>query len=238
MRRESSLADEATVAGGRAREPDLSDLTVTKGRRQRKRRRTREDAEREILTAAHKVLDERPFREMTVETIMDRSILARSSFYVYFTDRHEVIVRLIGQIADEIQVFADRWLMGVNGKDDVRAALFGVADLYRRHGTVLRALADAASGDPELEEIHATLIRMLVDATQRGIAREKERGVNVVGNPFHTSRALVHMTESIANDAWGRPGENVETDEIIESLVHIWCWSIYGEPPKLGDSER
>ena len=60
----------------------------------RRRRRTPQIAEGEIIAAAEAFLRERPFREMTVDEVMRRTDLSRPSFYVYFTDRHQVRMRL------------------------------------------------------------------------------------------------------------------------------------------------
>ena len=56
--------------------------------RPRRRRRSPEVAEREIIAAAHGLLRERPFRELTVDEVMRRTELSRPSFYVHFRDRH------------------------------------------------------------------------------------------------------------------------------------------------------
>jgi len=173
---------------------------------------------------------------MTVETLMAGSVLARSSFYVYFSNREEVIRRLIAGIAEEVSEFAERWLVGVSGQQDIGAALAGVANLYRGHGRVLRALADASATDSEMEAIHAELIHMLVAATEQGIVREQERGASVVADPRQVARLLVTMTERIANDTWGRDADP-ESRGTLEALVHVWSWSIYGQPPALDEAQ-
>ena len=61
----------------------------------RRRRRSPESAEREILAAAESFLRERPFHEMTVDEVMARTTLSRPSFYVYFRDRNQLVIRLV-----------------------------------------------------------------------------------------------------------------------------------------------
>jgi TetR/AcrR family transcriptional regulator, ethionamide resistance regulator len=74
---------------------------VDEGRevRTRRRRRTPEVAEEEIVAAAESLLRELPFRELTVDEVMRRTGLSRPSFYVYFHDRHEPALRVCGQLA-------------------------------------------------------------------------------------------------------------------------------------------
>ena len=67
-----------------------------------RRRRSPESAEREILDAAEAFLRERPFRDLTVDEVMARTTLSRPSFYVYFRDRHQLAVRLVEGIGEEL----------------------------------------------------------------------------------------------------------------------------------------
>src|SRR5919197_3583520 len=68
----------------------------------RRRRRSREEAEREILDAAAELLRERPLHEVTVSAIMEQTTLSRKSFYVYFRDRYELLTRLFRPLRREL----------------------------------------------------------------------------------------------------------------------------------------
>jgi len=61
----------------------------------RRRRRTPEVAEAEIVGAAEALLRERSFRELTVDEVMRRTDLSRPSFYVYFRDRHHLMLKVV-----------------------------------------------------------------------------------------------------------------------------------------------
>src|SRR5436309_1374181 len=114
----------------------------------RRRRRTPEAAVREIIEAAEGLLRERPFRELTVDEVMRRTGLSRPSFYVYFRDRHELVLRLVQHIATELLAVANRWYEATGpGPEQLRDALEGVTSVWFQHGDVLRALADAAVED-------------------------------------------------------------------------------------------
>src|SRR6476620_8079680 len=111
----------------------------------RRRRRSPESAEREILAAAEAFLRERPFRDLTVDEVMGRTTLSRPSFYVYFRDRHHLAVRLVEGIGAELFEMSERWLECTGDpREDVQAALEGIGAVYAEHGQVLSAIADAA----------------------------------------------------------------------------------------------
>ena len=52
----------------------------------------------------------------------------------------------------------------------------GFVEVYASHGPVLRALADAATDDPEVERVYSGLVNEFVDVTTRHIEKEIEAG--------------------------------------------------------------
>ena len=94
--------------------------TADHDHRPRARRRSPESAEREILDAAESFLAERPFRDLSVDEVMARTTMSRPSFYVYFRDRHHLLVRLVEGIGRELFDGANIWLAG---DGDPRASL-------------------------------------------------------------------------------------------------------------------
>src|SRR5689334_20798885 len=145
----------------------------TERRRAPRRRRAPEVAEREIIAAAESFLRERPFRELTVDEVMRRTDLSRPSFYVYFRDRHQLVLRVVGQIRSELFAMSERWYRGEgDGRQLAREAAQGIVAVFAVHGRVLRALSDAAADDPEVEAAYEALVESFVVATARHIEAE------------------------------------------------------------------
>ena len=118
--------------------------------RQARRRRTPEAAQEEILEAAQEVFYERLGEGVTVSAIMDRTTLSRKSFYVYFRSLEELIVRLVARIRNDADAAITRFLSPDSDPiADGRAALRATAELYHRHGALIRALAESSRADPE-----------------------------------------------------------------------------------------
>jgi len=191
----------------------------------RRRRRSPEEAEREIIAAAASLLEERPFRELTVDEVMRRTGLSRPSFYVYFRDRHHLILRLVEQIGDELFDMSNRWFRGAqDGPAQLRAAVEGVVVVYLRHGPVMRALADAAADDPEVERVYQDLIEGFVTATCEHLKRELAAGRIDSIDPPSTAAALVWMNERYLYRTAGDPASR---DRAIETLSTVWIRTIY-----------
>ena len=132
-----------------------------------------EAAEREIVDAAEALLREKPFRELTVDDLMRRTGLSRPSFYVYFRDRHDLVLKVVEHIGGELFAMSERWYEGTgDGPALIREAIDGVVGVFAAHGPVLRALADAAADDPRVEAAYTALMQRFVDATARHIEDE------------------------------------------------------------------
>ena len=170
----------------------------------RRRRRTPEVAEREIIAAAEALLRERPFRELTVDEVMRRTDLSRPSFYVYFTDRHQLVLRVVEHLGAELFSMSERWLRGTGeGPQLAREALEGVVEVFAEHGPVMRALADAAADDPGVEEAYSAIVQGFVDATARHIEQEIAAGRILPLDADETAKALVWMMERYLNLSFG-----------------------------------
>ena len=194
----------------------------------RRRRRTPEAARREIIEAAQSLLRERPFRDLTVDEVMRRTGLSRPSFYVYFRDRHELVLRVVQHVSAELFTMANRWYQGVgSGVELQRQALEGVIGVYEEHGAVLRALADAAADDPEVESAWTGLIQSFIDATAQHIEREVRAGRVTAINPHETAKALIWMNERYLYLSYGAETP-VPREIVLDTLTTIWNRAVYG----------
>lgn len=197
-------------------------------------RRPRHDpreSEREILDAAEQLLREHPFRDLTVHAVMARTGLKRPAFYVHFRDRHDLALRVVDRIRDELLLVANRWFEGGETLADVRAALEGVAAVYVEHGPVLRALADASGSDATVEAAYRALVQGFIDATARRIRAEQASGRAVDTDADETARALVWLNESYLREALGR-APIADPSTVVDVIEHIWIATLYGRPPE------
>ena len=194
----------------------------------RRRRRTPEVAEQEIIAAAEALLRERPFRELTVDEVMRRTDLSRPSFYVYFRDRHHLVLRVVEHLGSELLEMSERWLRGTGeGPVIAREALNGIVAVYVEHGPVMRALADAATDDRDVEEAYGALVQTFIDATARHIDEEIAAGRILPLDGSETAKALVWMMERYLTLSLGR--EPLTPHEAVaDTLATIWTRVLYG----------
>jgi AcrR family transcriptional regulator len=190
----------------------------------RRRRRSPAEAEREILESAEHFLRRRPLRELTIDEVMAGTGLSRPAFYVYFRDRHDLVLRLIAEIGSELFEMADKWLKG----GDLRGGVEGVVAVYAKHGPVLRAISDAAVDDPDVEQAYHGLVQRFIDATADHI-RSEQRGGRAAGmTAKRTAAALVWMNERYLSMCLGG-SKPVRPREVADTLHQIWTRTLYLE---------
>ena len=194
----------------------------------RRRRRTPEVAEGEIVSAAEALLRERPFRDLTVDEVMRRTDLSRPSFYVYFRDRHHLVLKVVERLDAELRTMAARWYTGSgDGPALAREAIQGIVDVYTRNGPVLRALADAATDDREVERVYGEIVQSFVDVTTRHIESEVAAGRILELDAAETAKALVWMMERYLLLSLAREPA-VPAEMVANTLDTIWVRTLYG----------
>ncbi len=195
---------------------------------QRRPRHDPRETEREILDAAGTLLRERPFREFTVDEVMRRTELKRPAFYVHFRDRHDVALRVVEEIATALSDMTDRWLRSDDPSAGVRSALEGIAAVYVEHGSVMRAISDAAGSDERVEATYDGIVQGFVDATARHIRAQQETGeVPDDLDPDETGRALILLNERYLTAALGRHPQ-MDAEKVVDVLERIWISTLYG----------
>lgn len=194
---------------------------------ERRRRRTPEQAEREILDATEEFLRDRPFRDLTIDEVMDRTGLSRPSFYVYFRDRHHLALRLLEELAKQVYEESNPWLQGSGEpRDDMRAAIEGTVAALAQHGGMLRAISDAATEDAEVERAYRSMVEGFIDATAARIERDVRAGRAGPDDPGMLAAALVWMNERylLQNPV---PDTAEDKRRVSDALTRIWMCAIY-----------
>ncbi|HTX93619.1 MAG TPA: TetR/AcrR family transcriptional regulator [Mycobacterium sp.] len=143
--------------------------------REQGRQQRREQMERRLLDATERLMRKgASFTELSVDRLSSEAGISRASFYIYFEDKGHLLRRLAGQVFADLADSANRW-WGVAARrnpDDVRVAMAGIVESYRRHQPVLVALNEMAGYDP----VVGATYRNLLTAISGRVARVIEDG--------------------------------------------------------------
>jgi TetR/AcrR family transcriptional regulator, ethionamide resistance regulator len=203
-----------------------------------RRRRRPEEAEAEILDAAARLLRERTPDELSVSNVMEGTTLTRNAFYVYFSDRYELLARLVERLrADADATMAAFAEPDADPSPAGRDALAAAARLYAEHGELLLALSEASSHDPGAARAWSEFVAPSETIALERVREEMKRGNIRDIDPEATVRALVAMNRAcFFNELVGKPGADV--DAVVDALHDIWMRTLYLKPAEPAGRRR
>jgi AcrR family transcriptional regulator len=207
----------------------LSRKTNSPQGKPRRRRRKPEAAESEILGAAEQFLREFPLRDMTVDDIMSRTGLSRPSFYEYFRDRNQLVIKLAERLGGQNAAIVEKWFASDNPIEDLRPVTNETVELAVSHGHLLRALADAANSDHQVETTYRREMQTAIDKTAQRIRDDALRGLIKLEDidSQHLATALIFMNQAYLIETMGRRPQ-ADPKAVAETLIAIWTRVLYG----------
>ncbi|MHB1444764.1 MAG: TetR/AcrR family transcriptional regulator [Acidimicrobiales bacterium] len=193
-------------------------------------RQRRAATEQVILDATEALLADRVFRDLTIEEVMAHAGLSRTTFYRYFPDLEAVLLRQLVSAHAELGQAADLWLnLDADPRGGLLPAATALAEVFRRHGRLLLALADASAGSPDIEEAWHTAIQSFIAPVQERIEGLCRQGLCHLDDPTQTAVALVWMNERYLLETFGR-GQGVPIPVAAQTIASIWRRTLFGEP--------
>jgi AcrR family transcriptional regulator len=182
-----------------------------------------------VLDATEALLAEgTAYPELKVDRIAKRAGISRTAFYFYFRDKRELLMRLAGDVSQRLYAAGSAWASGGGDPaDELGQAIRGSAALYREHGNLLRALADAAATDDEIAKFWFGVLDRFVDRAQERIEEARAAGYPGTGDPRAMAFALCWMTERTFQQ---QPlvRDPLPQEDLLEALCGIWVRAIYG----------
>jgi TetR/AcrR family transcriptional regulator, ethionamide resistance regulator len=167
------------------------------------------------------------YADLSVEAIITAGGISRSTFYVYFDDKGDLLVAMAQDvIGDLLADGASWWELPVDGtREDLRKALRVPIDTYRKHRTILGAIAETAAYDPRAQQQQQNLIDQVVSALTTYIGDAQRAGVaDAHLDAARTAQWLIWMIERGLYQLVGTADDD-EVERQLDSLVEI-VWRV------------
>jgi AcrR family transcriptional regulator len=168
-------------------------------RSNRSRGDRRVEIRRRLLDAAEQLVEQgESYAELSVERLVGEAGVSRSTFYVYFQDKGDLLAAWFQEITAElVDVAADWWKLGADlNRDDVHAALDRIVRSYQRHTTLMAAVYDTASYDPMVRQLVDGMMGSNIGGLRKHIRQGQRDGfVDPTLQPAETAAWLMWMAE-------------------------------------------
>src|SRR4051794_31147396 len=175
----------------------------------------RDQIARRLLVAVETLLAEgETFTEVSVERLATEARISRSTFYVYFDDKGDLLEALTADVMTKVIDAAQAWweLPPDADRADVESAMRGIVAVYRDHATLMAAVVEASSYDARVRERFGELMAVsrrelaghIADGQKRGFVRPDVDAEPVAGWLTWMAERGLYQLVRLAGDEAGR----------------------------------
>jgi TetR/AcrR family transcriptional regulator, ethionamide resistance regulator len=151
--------------------------SVTRSRPKHRARRA--EATARVCAATESLLrDGESFTERGTERIAEAAGIARSTFYVHFEDKGDLLIRMATDATDELFAASDEWWDHDHsgGTAPLAAVILKLLRIYRRHAAVLGAVLEVGAYDESVAAFWRERIEGYAAYMRDKIADEQRAG--------------------------------------------------------------
>jgi AcrR family transcriptional regulator len=183
------------------------------------KRRVFEATER-LLASGH------TFTELSVERLCSEAGIARSTFYVHFEDKGDLVARLTEAVIEEFDAVSVP--MGNLGPhtdfQQARESIRAIIGVYAAHDLLMATIVETAAYDKRVRRVH----RAMMERTIAAIAETLEHPGGHVRQvpPYETAVALAWMIEHACHQM-ARGASSEELDRLAHAVASIYWNALF-----------
>lgn len=194
--------------------------------RREHQRSPRTGAEGRLVEATERLLAAgTPYIALSVEQLCSEAGVARSTFYVHFRDKGELVTRVASRMLDQLSAAAEAWWVPGAHRPELLVATRELVGVYSRHRAVMTALTETAAYDGELRVLHQAMIDRHAEPLAARIERGERDGEVRDLHTRETVVALVGMVQVACERLAGGDGEDL--DRLAETLTAITWHALF-----------
>lgn len=199
------------------------------------RAQRRDEARARLLRVVEHMLDEgESFTELSVERLVQAAGMSRSTFYVYFEDKGDLLHAWFSEINEEMITAAAPWwqIDGDSTRKDLRAVLERIVKTYRPHTTLMAATYDAAAYDPSVRELVEKTMSANIASLRKHISAGQKAGFIDSALPAPQTAAWLTWMAERGLHLLVRRASNAELESLIDAYTAI-VWNTLYAPARL-----
>lgn len=173
-----------------------------------------------LIEAALERFNDLGYHATRIEDIVGAAGASRSTFYLHFKGKIDVIHELIAVVAPEADaIFARLADLESPSWEDIRDTIAEFVEFYARHRKAMRAIEDAIAVDREAEAVYQPTISRFAEGLARHMAPEGDQGRE---DARLRATLLIVQLERFCFMWIVRGGWNLDRERTISSITDIW----------------
>ena len=169
------------------------------------------------------------FTELSVERLVAEAGIARSTFYVYFEDKGDLLRAWFAEITEELRDSAAAWwaLGAAPSLGEVRTALDGIVTTYRPHTVLMAAVYDAAAYDVSVRDLVSAMMGENAAGLRTHIRRGQREGFVDPELPAQETAAWLTWMAERGLHQLVRTASDAEVERLVDAYARIVWNTLY-----------
>lgn len=197
---------------------------------QGRRAQRRDEVRNQLLMIVERLLaDGEGFTEISVERLVQEAGISRSTFYVYFEDKGDLLTAWFAEIIEGIEDAAKPWwkLGGESTEEELRVVLDGIVRTYQPHTVLMAAMYDAAAYDPSVRDLVSGMMNGNAAALRKHIRAGQKQGFVDAGLPAAQTAAWLTWMAERGLHQLVRTASEAEVTKLVDAYTAIIWNSLY-----------
>ena len=182
----------------------------------------------DLLAAARTIFAERGYHETTVEDITRAAGVAKGTFYLYFTEKREIFLAIIGELLDAIKAIGtsvsdlapDEHPLAFLARSEQAAAR--LMEIFQENRALARlAYRESMGMDPALEAMLRDFYREVAEIEAHNIRVAQRIGLLRDCEPLLTAYAHIGMVERVLLTMLEQPELFPEPRSVIRQMMRL-----------------
>jgi len=168
------------------------------------------------------------FRSISVEALAREAGISRSSFYLHFKNKNELVAYSLQGVSEAITLAAVDWFEHPEtvSRDGLDVAVRGIIHAYEQHRTIMQAAIETAATDPAIGAAYRDTLRRLMQMN-RNTLRRAASGHSMHSNVTQeVSDVLLLMMERCSYQL-RLIDDPAQRERIIQALGHVVWNSLF-----------
>lgn len=195
--------------------------------RQARAERTRQA----LLVAARDVFTLKGYQAASVASITEGADTAHGTFYLYFRNKEDVFIHVIGEVWDELYTEAfsgDDGPITAYDPSKPRQGIAGAIEVYVKHGPLWRALLEGALASAAIEQAWSRHRARVQEELAARFVLFQSQGILRPIDPTLAAEGLVSMLEWFALNRLAFPTNQPlgADDDVVATLIDLWIHAL------------
>lgn len=178
----------------------------------------------QLLDAARTLFAEKGYHETTVDDITRAADVAKGTFYLYFSEKHEIYVEVIRSFLDLVRGFADLVTEQTPSPaeyfDRVRKGAVGLLEMLQQNRQLARlAYRESLGVDEQLTALLKSFYREIAEVEVKNLELAMQLGVIRRCHPLVVAYMHIGLVERVILEMLERPDDFPPIEQIVDELL-------------------